>query len=199
MARLGEAKSQSEINNVLRRIEAFGLPAFGEIRRLRGQISDSHLAHAGLLELQKRLSCIVNEVAFAENSIAPDASLAKLLANLTNSPLTSEKFLNVLLHGPNSPEMLGVEVRAGRDDDLTGVSFRIKLTNKRKKESQDGWDSRERVKLGEKSLLGSSGGSSLDYGASREAYKDLAKAIDQALDSPPDVPFEINVSLIRKE
>ena len=98
-------------------------------------------------------------------------------------------------------EISGIELKATRDDDLTGVSIDIKLTTERVKQagSQKGWDTLQRVAVKNGDGYNSSGTTSLEYGATREAYKELSAAIDKALADEPDEPFTISAVLKREE
>ncbi|MEI6788914.1 MAG: hypothetical protein WCL49_10605 [bacterium] len=55
------------------------------------------------------------------------------------------------------------------------------------------------VRIGNEVALSSSGGTSDDYGRTREAYEDLEKAINKALVTRANVPFEAEIQIELEE
>jgi hypothetical protein len=202
LQRIRVGRTMDEVAGSLRELEGFGIAALPATRKLCVELPEQHAARASLLVLNRRLACTVTEIRFAEKSLQPTASLLELLRGLSNAPLSSAKFVDILLAVANGADsaVSGIELKAMRDDDLTGVFIEIKLTTERAKQggTQKGWKSLERVTV-KGGGYNSSGSSSLEYGATREAYKELAAAIDKALVAEPDEPFVFSAVIRREE
>ncbi len=92
-------------------------------------------------------------------------------------------------------EAAGLEFKAIKDDDLTGVRLAIKLIPGANPTEAQGWDVNERVVLGRKSLHSSNGSGTLEAYAAIRQWEDFGAAVKQAVAAPPQTPFEISVRL----
>jgi hypothetical protein len=90
--------------------------------------------------------------------------------------------------------------RSNRTGDDTGVVIRVTPVRQEAFQggSRKGWQVDEHVAAGRKALLGSRGSRSFDYGRSADGYRDLARAIGEALSRPPDEAWESFVSDVQE-
>lgn len=197
------AKTKAEIETGVANVESLGLPSLTPVHNLLSDLPNEHPIRAEVVALAKRLSCIVEEITFAEGSAKPDAKFTRILEDIKGESLTSEKFIRILLHvARDTPKgATGIRIKAVRHEDLTGVDLNVRLPTHKVPSLGEppGWHNNEMVIVGKESILGSYGTSSLGYLRKLDAYDDLKKAIDKAVSSPPNLPFIIRATLIQED
>jgi hypothetical protein len=200
---LRESKTVEEAKKAVEAVEKLGLPALGPLHAALPDLHDGHVSREAALDLARRLSTIVAEVKIVEGPRSPDTSLKMMLDEIRGRPLSPRSFIGVLLRVTTEPPegVLGVELTASRDEDLTGMVLQVKLleTAARKTGTQVFWSTSFTVVAGTKALLSSSGSTSIEYGRTEKAYEELARAISQAVSSAPDLPPSIHANLVREE
>lgn len=194
-----DAKKESDITNILNDIEALGLPALNPVWNLLTDLPEEHPAAKQLEDLAKRLSCIVADISFAEGPPEPNDTFYRFLNSIKGEALISEKFIGILTHfAENIPKgSAGIQIKALRYEDLTGVDLIVKLPAHKVPARSDppGWDCNNRVTVGNNDIYNSFGTGSFEP----EDHNDLKKAIDKALSSPPNLPFIIRTTLIKHD
>lgn len=121
---------------------------------------------------------------------------------MTGKPLTAEQLVEVILAYTRQPpvQRAGIILSVERPGDDTGVVVRFSAARHAALQpwGQNSWEHSLRVTAGRKALLRSSGSSSLDYLQKANAYCDFARALDEALSRPPDVPLEATITVTQQ-
>ena len=140
---------------------------------------------------------LVTAVEWAENSAKPSVDFAALVDSFRNKPLEISKLVSLLAGFAAKPDTQtsGIEFKAIKDEDLTGVLITVRLLRGTPPTESQGWDVNERVTLGRKSLHGSSGSGILSAYSATNQWDDFAEAAAKALAAEPKMPFEISVRL----
>jgi hypothetical protein len=156
------------------------------------QIPKSDTVRVGKDEATK-----VTHVEWSTEGAKPEPAFESLVSALKGRNLNQEDLVSLFTDFARRPPSgtSGLEFKAIKDEDLTGVQLILKLIPGSPPTEEQGWSANERVTLGRKSLHGSSGGGTLDAYSSKYQWEDFKEAIKQALAGPSDTPFEISVRL----
>lgn len=181
-------------------VEARGLGALPAVKEQLSRLEPKHPARSRLTTLAKRLACTVRSIVLHPQSLPLDRRLSERLNALKGKPLTSKNFVGVMLavtnHLPSGAG--GISLSADRLGDDTGVTITVRLVRAKppKKGAEKEWSIRESVSVGEGTLL-NAGGGSMDYvyGKTSDAYDDLIKEVDKALQASPEEPFQVRASV----
>jgi hypothetical protein len=196
------------------RIERLGLGALPDVLdRLNKTGKDA--PERGVLErLARRLACIVDGVVIAEGSIKPNAAFAARLEAMKGKPFEPDAFLSLVrLPVEQLPaEVYALRFSVNRTGDGTGVTLRVHLLDeiqakeldhggsispdpKTQRNAPYGWSFSQRVSVGGKGLLGSSGVCTHSHWL-EEKHVDLRDALRQACLAAPSEPIEVRLHLI---
>jgi hypothetical protein len=139
----------------------------------------------------------VINIQWATNSAAPEQVFAAAVADLRGKRLKARDLAKLLTNfaGHPPPNVAGLELRANRDEDLSGVRLFLKLMAGDSQFPASNCSFNEDVTLGQNQLLGSGGGGTWE-GFSKEAdWEDFSEAAEKALSGPPETAAEITVSI----
>ena len=193
IVRAADAEARSE---ALAEYEALGLGALPALTE--------HLAKSspedGLESLAKRLANTVAEIEVSKDGAEPDAALSKQLESLNGKPITAKGFVKLLLSTAAAlpPGAAGVRFKMVRHGDGAGFEMAVELPTERIYQAgiQKGWRADSGIFVGNRSLPGSGGIFSRDYGLTEKAHEKLLKGLTEALDSAPDRPVRIRAGMV---
>jgi len=139
----------------------------------------------------------VTNVEWSTEGAKPQRAFESRVNGLKGRNLNPEDLVSLFTDFARRPPSgaSGLEFKANKDADLTGVRLILKLIPGSSPTEEQGWDVNERVTLGSKGLHGSSGGGTLEAYSSKNQWEDFEEAIKQALAGASDTPFEISVRL----
>jgi hypothetical protein len=140
----------------------------------------------------------VTRIEWSPEGAKPEPPFESRVASLKGKRLNQEDLVKLFTDFARRPQpgTAGLEFKAIKDEDLTGVRLVIKLIPGAPPTEEQGWNVNERVILGRKSLHGSSGGGTLEVYSATSQWEDFAEAIKQALTGTPETPFEISVRIL---
>jgi len=140
---------------------------------------------------------IVTAVKWTKNGVQPSRDLNARIDAFKNKPLEVNKIVALLtgFAAKSEPKASGIEFKAIKGEDLTGVLLMVRLLPGAPPTESQGWSVNERVTLGRNNIHGSSGGGTLDAYSTISHWDDFAEAASKALAAEPKTPFEINVRL----
>ncbi len=152
--------------------------------------------------LVQAIANIVSDVQYSTRSVKPNESFQQRVDRLKGTQLTSSGLVKLILDTledlPNGA--FGIKLAANRYGDHTGVVINVTFVDTAEFQGGTiGWSRSHRVRLDDKSLSSGFGTSTLSYGQTANAYKDLVDAADKALAAPPHLSFEIRASVIREK
>lgn len=190
-------------NDEVANYEKLGLPALAALRERLAQLPDDHSAKKAMQESVVRMGCIVSEIRYVKDHTAvPDKALQDRLEVLRGKPLSTRAFVKVLIETAKKlpPDAAGIKLTATRSGDGTGISIVVALPTERvfQAGTQKGWVKNVFVSIAREQTLNLSGGSSLEYGVTFAAHRNLIEALDEALASPPDTEFFARVNFVRE-
>ena len=136
-------------------------------------------------------------IEWGTGSVQPSKAFASRLSEFKGELLDSEKLVRLIANFAAHPERgtSGLELKAIKDDDLTGVRIVAKLLSPNADSAKTGWHCNERVILGRKTLQSSSGTGIVEAYAEVKEWEDFRDAVIQALAGEAETPFEISVRL----
>lgn len=183
-------------------VEARGLESLPAARKLLAAVPADAPSRPALEMLVRRLSVAVREVVVEEKKLPEDHPFAKALRSMSGKPFTAEQFVELLLAYTRQPpaQLSGIMLSVERPGDDTGVVVRFSTVGQADLQpgGQKSWEHSMRVTAGRKALLGSSGSGSPDYLQKANAYRDFARALDEALSRPPDEPLEAIITVAQQ-
>jgi hypothetical protein len=141
----------------------------------------------------------VTMVEWAPDGVKPaEAFVAKIKA-LQDQLLTAAAFTTVVRDFEENPQpgTSGLELKALKDEDLTGVKIWVRLLPGTGTGQPRGWSYQKHVTLGQRDLLANS--SSGPGTAKFNLLGDLATFAARAIAGPPETPFLIQVTLTANE
>jgi hypothetical protein len=145
-------------------------------------------------------STVVTSVEWSEDSAKPRSAFAARISAMKNQRFDTKHFVEVLTSFASHPEpnAMGLDLKALRDGDLTGVRLVARLIpgTPPSPDGPIGWDVSRHVELGGKSIQGNTGGGRLDAYSTPGDWDDLARGIKKALSSPPETTFEIGAKIV---
>lgn len=145
-------------------------------------------------------STVVTSVEWSEDSAEPRSAFAARISAMKNQRFDAKHFVEVLTSFASHPEpnAMGLDLKAFRDGDLTGVRLVARLIpgTPPSPDGSIGWDVSRHVELGGKSIQGSLGGGGLDSYTTAGDWEDLASGIKKAVSSLPETPFEISARIV---
>lgn len=155
------------------------------------------LPEKSTVRLSPRDATRVTLVAWSFDSVALPPALVAQFNELKNKSLRPESVVRLLANFAGQPatNAIGLEVDATRDDDFTGVQLTVTLLPGTPPAQVEDWDGNSYVRLAGKTLLDQSESRALSSFATPDGWEDFAKALKQALASPPKAPFEFSVRL----
>jgi hypothetical protein len=165
--------------------------------RRANNVAQLPVPHPPASHLKPEQATWVTGIDWAEHSVKPGASFAEAVNALKDKPLEPNELAAFFAHfaGKPQPDTSGVEFKAIKDEDLTGVLLTLRLLPGTPPTKSQGWNVHERVTLGRKSLLGSSGNGILGSYSNLHHWNDFADAVAKAVAAAPETPFEISVGL----
>jgi hypothetical protein len=142
----------------------------------------------------------ITSVDWSEDSAQPQQAFAARISEMKNRLLSAKDFVGMLTVFAARPEpnAMGLDLKAIRDGDLTGVRLIVRLIpgTPPSPDGSIGWDVNRHVVLSGKSIQGNTGGGRLDAYSSPSDWDDLASGIKRAVLSPPETPFEIGARIV---
>jgi len=145
-------------------------------------------------------AAIITSVDWSEDSAQPQQAFAAQITGMKNKLLSAKEFVGVLTVFAAHPEpnAMGLDLKAVRDGDLTGVRLIVRLIpgTPPNPDGSTGWDVTQHVVSSGKSIQGSTGGGRLDAYSSPSDWDDLASGIKRAVLTPPEAPFEIGARIV---
>ncbi len=142
----------------------------------------------------------VTAIDWSEDSAGPRPAFAARVVKLKDKRLNPRDVVGLLTFfaGHPEPNAMGLELRAYKDADLTGVRVVARLIpgTPPAPTGTVGWDVSQHVVLGSNMVQGSSGGGVLDAYTEAQAWADLEGAIKQAVSAPAETPFEISARIV---
>ena len=154
---------------------------------------------ARLVRVGRNEATKVTAIEWSPDSQKPHSSFASRVASF-NGRLLDPKELVLLFSNfarRSEPGAAGLEFKAIKDDDLTGVRMFVKLIPGGNPTEGQGWNISERVILGRNALHGQHGGGTLEAYAGASQWADFGEAVKQVIAGAPETPFEISVRLWR--
>jgi hypothetical protein len=199
----------NEGRQAIDKLEVLGLGALPAVRRTLANLAADDPARPMVAALAARLANIVREINLEPDSLEPEGGLAEHLAALKGQSLSSKALVDLLLDVTRgrSPSSNGIEIEVSRSGDNTGVILMVRLTNVAGSTGccQPGccspgnaWSKNFMVVTGNSALLNSGGYTNNEYGQSDEAYADLIKVLDKALEAPPEATLAIDLKVVRQ-
>jgi hypothetical protein len=136
----------------------------------------------------------VTAIEWAENSARPKADFAAKVEAFRGKLLDTNqlvKFLSALGTHPE-PGLSGIEFKATKDDDLTGIRFAIRLLpGTPPVEGRGSWNFNRRITLGQKTLERTGGGDFVGQYSSAGSSGWFPAELAKVLAAEPETPFEI--------
>jgi hypothetical protein len=165
--------------------------------RLGHNLSALPIPQSNAAQLSIREATKVVGVEWSAEGAKPAPAFISRVANLEGRNLKQEELVNLFTDFARRPQAgaSGLEFKAIKDEDLTGVRLTLKLLPGSPPTEAQGWNVNERVTLGRKSLHSSSGGGTIEAYSSKDHWEDFEEAIKQALGGPSKTPFEISVRM----
>jgi len=129
--------------------------------------------------------------------IKPGAKFAGSVTAFKDQPLEPARIVDLLRRYVAAPEFQagGLEFRAIKDEDFTGVRLIVKLLPGRTAVSSGVCEVAEHVTLGRKGLDGMSGAGGSDFYYQAGGWSGLADAMTTAIAGAPEMPFETAVQI----
>lgn len=208
------------------KIEDVGLPAIAAVRAELAKLNRDHPAGAELASVDRRLALTVRAVTLEPESAPPDAELKAQIATFKNKPIATDAVIDLILRVTQRlpSGATGIQFKASRAGDDTGVEVTIKLTKHRIHQagSQKGWDTRCRLLSDQPAQedagapvfgrsrrggyeearrnggMNSHGMVSKTYGRTREGLDRLAGALDYLFEAAPNQSFKVDISVIEE-
>ncbi|HEY1788211.1 MAG TPA: hypothetical protein VGJ73_08660 [Verrucomicrobiae bacterium] len=139
---------------------------------------------------------MVTDIECEDGGVKPSDEFTHSIAAFKGKHLDAPQIIGLLTHYVVMPEpqTSGLQFRAIKDDDLTGVRLLIRLLPTRQLTNSDDYNVGDDVTLGRKCLFSSGEGSGAYFGMT-SAWGDFANAVNQALAGRSEVPFEIGVRI----
>ena len=139
---------------------------------------------------------MVTAIEWATNSAKPDADFAAKVDAFRGKLLDTNRLVAFLAALGTHPEpgFSGIEFKAVKDDDLTGVRFTIRLLPGTPPSEGKEWDFGRGVTLNRRVLEGRAGQDMVGK-YSRAGSDDFPEAVAKVLGADPETPFEINFRL----
>jgi hypothetical protein len=194
-----KARSAESCTRALRQVEVLGLPALPAILDLLECIGRDHAAREEIEVLSKRLACIVEEVVIDPQSEQMEEGLKHALHGAKGRPLTAAAFAELFVRMARELEGHEGQVRlaADRNGDNMGVilSARFVKRNELSLDASSVGGMAQSVSICGNCIHNSYGGLPFDEGTPAECHRDLVKAVNKALESPPESFFGLRVNL----
>jgi hypothetical protein len=129
--------------------------------------------------------------------VKPGAEFAGRVAAFKDQPLDPARIVELLMRYVAAPELQagGLEFRAIKDEDLTGVRLIVKLLPGRTSVGYGVCKVAGHVTLGRKGLDGMSGTGGSDFYRQAGGWSGLSDAMTTAIAGLPETPFEIAVQV----
>ena len=139
----------------------------------------------------------VTAIEWADGSMQPTNALAQHLEALKGKPLQTTNFITLLMEFAADPQPAGagLELKAIKDEDMTGVRILVRFFPIHTPSPDLLWWRGQRVTLGPEDLLGTYSKATLESCAKPDAWKPLAQDIPRALAAPPATPFIISARI----
>jgi hypothetical protein len=139
----------------------------------------------------------VTAIEWDADSVKPSDAFAARIEALRDKPLAGMNVVNLLTTYSANPEpgTSGLIFQARRDEDLTGARISICLLKGAAQNPKDDWEFAESVVLGQRAIDGRFGGV---WANETRSWESLASSIENAVASPPETPFVVNVRLASK-
>jgi hypothetical protein len=145
----------------------------------------------------------VTTIEWAAESAKPDKVFEARIASLKDKPLRGSDLVSVFCDfvRKREPGAVGIEIKAIKDEDLTGVQVIVRLIPTPPVTTGQGWSRIERVSIANKNDLGggSSGSSSPNSYSTPDEWSDFEEAVNKATSAKPEVPFKIEVRLVSRQ
>ena len=145
----------------------------------------------------------VTGIEWADLNVNPTPEFAALVQSLKDKPLRADRLVEVLatLAARSETESGGLELRAQKDEDLSGVKIVLRLLPGHPPGRGQGWRVHEVVTLGHRTLdqdlnsysAGFFGRQAFSYRG--PSWSQLSEAVTRALSGPPTLPFLIFVRM----
>jgi hypothetical protein len=193
--------STEESQEATKELEALGLGALPAIRALLDDMEENDPVRPVVTELAVRLANTIQEVLIDSNSVEPDQLLTEQIETLKGKPLTAEDMVGLLLSVTRNlpPGSTGIEIRADRVGDDTGVTLSMRLIKAIPQTSPGKrWGYTIHIIVGDEPVMMQSGSGSYERSQTDETYEWLAKALSESLKSPPEEAVRLRLSIGRE-
>jgi hypothetical protein len=193
--------STEESQEATKELEALGLGALPAIRALLDDMEESDPVQPIITGLAARLANTVQQVLIDSNSVEPDQLLTEQIEALEGKPLTAEDIVDLLLSVTRnlSPGSTGMEIRADRVGDDTGITLSIRLI-KAIPQTDPGrhWGHTIYIIVGDEPVMMRSGSGSYEHSQTDETYEWLVEPLSESLKSPPEEAVRLRLSIGRE-
>jgi hypothetical protein len=199
---LREAKTAEERRTAACRLDAMGLPALHAAREALRTTKPEHPRYSELYALVRRLSLIVGEVRFTEDSVTPSEAFRKLVEGYQGKAVTRENFVGLLVSAMEhlSPGTQGFRLSVERPGDDSGVTLRASLVASRPipKGVLPSIATDQEIVVGPKPVFGILGSAASGAGPMRSQadslWRDLSVFLETALQSKPEEYLLVRIS-----
>jgi hypothetical protein len=187
-------------------VEGLGLGALPRVRTELASLRKGHPARAALARVATRLTCIVSDVRFSDDSVARPDAMRKAAEALKNKPLSAEAFVGGLaaLYKLVPSESGGLLIALDLDGDDTGIQLEVRVLPRRDppKGGEVYLRRHEEVVVDGKELRNhtmTSGvqGQEPPPELDPAAWKGLVSSLQEALAAPPECQFQVRVEVSR--
>jgi hypothetical protein len=157
------------------------------------QVSQARLVKVGRAEATK-----VTAIEWAPDGLKPEQAFASRITGFNNKLFSPDALVRVLCSFARRPEpgAAGLEFKAIKDEDLTGVRVVVRLLAGVAPAEDQIWSINERVVLGRKTLYAVGRGGTTSACASASEWEDFSEAVREAIAGSPETPFEISVRMV---
>jgi hypothetical protein len=203
LQRFETAKSEEDRQAAARPILQLGLPALPAVLRESRVVPSDHLASVALKALAAQMACIVDEVQFSKESVAPTDDFRARVKRLQGQPLTPDKVVDLLLTVTKAlpPGVTGIRLSIDREGDDTGFTLAVTLTKKKAQQegTQKGWSFFEMITVAGENTWSTSGGCSWEHGMTEDNWRSFGKQLQKTFALPPEQSIAIGVGIVQEE
>ena len=200
---LQNSSDQKTITKSTNAIKAYGIHALKQMLTFSEKLPKNHQNKQLTEMLCKELALTVTEIKFKNDTSIAGKKLLERINKLKGQTLSSKLITDFVLHFTQKlPEGLnGIVLRINRSENLIGATIEVEFLKEAGKRggSQQMWDITHRISASNENISSSGGGASLEYALEKEAYKDMAEAVNKAVASSADSPLKFYIFLQKDE
>lgn len=200
---LMESTGEAQTSEAVDALEAIGVNALPTVLESIEKLSDNPAKMSMLSELARHLSTAVVVIDVDAESAPLSDEFKKQLEALRDQPLQKEKLVALMLAVTKKlPDgVTGIKISAQRVRVESAVALTVCLVKGRVEggDEHPSWDYHWSVRAGKETLGSVSGGGINRIGTEMSEFDDFTSAVEKALQSDADTPFEMRYTIVADE